>query len=100
MTQQGWTYAIRCTETGRIKIGVSHNPWERFRGLATMSPTRLEFTGILDLDEREAHRMLAGHRMHGEWFAPNDQVLAIVREFMALSAQDYAQLRVVCDLVA
>lgn len=76
-----YTYAVRCAETGRFKIGQSHTPAQRLRQLQTMSPTRLLWVGLLMLSERDAHEMLSPHRMHGEWFADNDHVCAVISDF-------------------
>lgn len=92
-------YAIRCTFTGRIKIGISRGVRVRLAELQTGSPTELEVLATMPgdaLDESVIHQSLAAHRLHGEWFAPHPEVdraveglrrgrgwLAILRENMA-----------------
>lgn len=65
-------YAIRCTDTGIVKIGHSKDPARRLRHLQTGSPTRLEI--ILDeaatlWHEAVLHERYAARRKHGEWFS-------------------------------
>lgn len=64
-------YAIRCTETGRVKLGWSRDLDRRLAHLRRMSPTPLELVATLDGDrhhELALHRHFAEYRRHGEWF--------------------------------
>jgi len=76
----GQTYALRCTVTGRVKIGRTTS-WTRFGAIQSCSPTELEFLGWLDIDESTVHRMLKPWRLHNEWFTGSDQVMAVIRDW-------------------
>lgn len=72
-------YFVQQGDDGPIKIGASRNFDKRLRTLRTHSPVELNvlgtFPGGFDL-ERELHHELMDHQLEGEWFSPNDEVLA------------------------
>lgn len=72
-------YFVQQGSNGPIKIGASRNFDKRLRTLRTHSPVELNvigtFPGGFDL-ERELHHELMNHQLEGEWFSPNDEVLA------------------------
>jgi hypothetical protein len=64
---------------GPIKIGVAANPEARLKELQTGHPYRLEILALVEGGtplEREYHVRFAAHRLHGEWFARHDDILA------------------------
>jgi hypothetical protein len=72
----GRVYFIRPeVRPGRMKIGYSTSPNSRLRALQIGSPDRLilvaSFRGT-PADERKMHRLLAPHRVSGEWFHMGD----------------------------
>lgn len=70
-------YFVQCTITGRVKIGKAKDPERRFRSLKIGSPTRLKLLGAVNggrAKENRLHSDLHESRLHGEWFAPTDEV--------------------------
>ncbi|MES2602127.1 MAG: GIY-YIG nuclease family protein [Pseudomonadota bacterium] len=66
---------------GRIKIGHSRDVAARVRNIATSSPIKLGLLGSVDGShkvEKAVHRMLAEHRVKGEWFVDCPQVRAVL----------------------
>lgn len=66
-------YAIRETETGRIKIGISRDPEARMAQLQTGNSQQLELVAVRRAvnrfdDERLCHAEAAAYRIRGEWF--------------------------------
>lgn len=66
-------------ESGRWKIGKSVNPESRFKSLQTGAAEELAPWGVLPCSEpgameRYLHKRFAKHRLHGEWFARNDEI--------------------------
>lgn len=66
---------------GAVKIGCSRNPRIRCRslGYSLKLPVRLlaSFYGHYR-EERALHRRFATQRIEGEWFAPNQEMLALI----------------------
>lgn len=92
------TYAIRCTATGRVKIGKSKNPHSRLRELQTGASAPLELVGILACAEEDAHRRLEEWRLHGEWFEPSDEVEAFVQRHLKGRPMTFVEyIRLVLD---
>lgn len=69
-------YVIRAGKSTLFKIGISNNPKARLRTLQIKSPLPLELLLAVTVEsvdrEREAHRILASCRQHGEWFDLGD----------------------------
>jgi hypothetical protein len=64
-------YIIRAGKGSRFKIGISRNPKSRLLELQTGSALSLKLVAVVVASvkhEREAHRILAPWRRHGEWF--------------------------------
>lgn len=69
-----------------VKIGISENPPARLAALQTASPHDLVMFCCLTMNrewavniERDAHEILAGDRMRGEWFSADPiQAAAVV----------------------
>jgi hypothetical protein len=82
---QGFVYLIRNTATGSIKIGFTQQAIEdRLRKLQQGSDARLELIGSLRAqgsEERRLHSACARHRLDGEWFSPEGEVLRVVSLF-------------------
>jgi hypothetical protein len=86
MATPTYTYAIQPAGGGNIKIGrTDQSPADRLAALQTGSPLPLVLVGFTRCDiEAEAHRTLSAHRLHGEWFMPNREVLRFVQERLAM----------------
>lgn len=70
---EGYVYAMQDPQGGLVKIGRSENPWGRRERLSRELGRELELLDYWPTDdcvfaELAAHRMLAGLRVHGEWF--------------------------------
>ena len=73
------TYFIRCTGTGRIKIGRAQRVEYRLAAIKHMCPYPLECLGILRGDhEAKLHQRFKENRLHGEWFEPSPELLAFI----------------------
>lgn len=78
-----------------IKIGWAKNPLARLKTLQACSPIPLTLLGTRAgtvLQEQALHRKLSYARFHGEWFAPVEEVLKEVPDFIpekAYSAISY-----------
>ncbi len=62
-----------------IKIGISNSPIERLSILRTGSPVPLRILACAPggrEQERQYHAIFAAHRLHGEWFSPEPEILA------------------------
>lgn len=76
-------YFITCRQTGRVKIGCAYNPFKRLKTLQSGSPTKLKIEALLkgsNKREKELHKLLAKHRIHGEWFRISTEIEAIIKE--------------------
>lgn len=68
-----YIYAVRETETGRIKIGISRDPERRLRQLQTANSQELKLVAVRRAenrfnDERQLHDRNADAHIRGEWF--------------------------------
>ena len=66
---------------GPVKIGSSADPMKRLETLATWSPLPLEIAAFCPCNgfaETTIHRRFDDHRLHGEWFKPVDELLALI----------------------
>ena len=71
-----YVYAIRESETGRIKLGISKDPMARMAQLQTGNSQRLELVAYRKAnqglkDERDLHRKADEYHVRGEWFNRN-----------------------------
>lgn len=69
---EGWVYLVETTEgPARVKIGFSSDPQRRLADMQVGSPVKLrlrtKWRGTSE-DEASLHRLVAAHRLHGEWF--------------------------------
>lgn len=80
-------YAFRPVgQSGPIKIGSSNQPAGRIASMSSWAPMELEMVFVVDgglLLEKKVHFHLRQHRLHGEWFAPDDEVLSFVDEVVS-----------------
>ena len=80
----GHVYFIRCQVTGLIKIGwTESHPSNRFNALRPLSPTPLEFLGVIRGylgDENSLHLRFKADRDHGEWFRPSEGLVRYIAE--------------------
>lgn len=80
-----YVYFVRAVTLGLIKIGRATDPEQRFSGLQTGSPDKLELLGVVRSDDAEQleghlHARFSEARRHGEWFEPAPALLAYVEE--------------------
>lgn len=76
-------YFITCRQTGRVKIGCAYNPFKRLKTLQSGSPTKLKIEALLkgsNKREKQLHKLLGKHRIHGEWFRISPEIEAIIKE--------------------
>ena len=69
-----YVYAIKESETGRIKLGISRDPYARLKQMQTGNSQRLELVAYRKAtnrfqDESAIHAKNAQHRIRGEWFS-------------------------------
>lgn len=75
----GYVYFIRCTASGRIKIGFSEDVAARFAGIRRQSSVDVEllfFSRGSVRDEADLHDRFAAHCHHSEWYEPASPLLA------------------------
>lgn len=79
----GAVYFIQAGNGGPIKIGYTgSDPKDRLATLQTGNALPLRVLVTVrgtPQDEAALHRLFNKHRMQGEWFAPDDQILAFVQ---------------------
>lgn len=68
-----YVYAIRETESGRVKLGISRDPERRLKTLQTGNSQKLELVGTRIApnrfdDETEVHKLNSDSHVRGEWF--------------------------------
>lgn len=76
-------YFVRSGTSGPIKIGKANNLKRRLASLQTSASEPLRVLGVVpgDIPEEAAlHAQFADTRLHGEWFAPSDRLLAYIAE--------------------
>ena len=71
-----YVYAIKNTDTGNIKLGISKNPEQRLKQLQTGCDGKLELVAYRKADngyrdEVQLHLDNKQHAIHGEWFTEN-----------------------------
>lgn len=76
-------YFVEADGAGAIKIGfvAGEDAADRVRDLQTGSPVPLRLLGTMPgtlQDENDLHRRFASARIHGEWFRPTPELLAII----------------------
>jgi hypothetical protein len=76
-------YFAEAIGVGNIKIGHTDkdDALERLAELQTGSPVPLRLLGTMPGDmlvEKDLHRRFASSRVHGEWFTPSADLLALV----------------------
>jgi hypothetical protein len=78
----GYVYFIRASgEGGLIKIGISHNPKNRFNNIQTGSPVILYLEAYAPgdgFDEKYLHEKFQIYRRHGEWFTPDSSIIECI----------------------
>jgi DNA phosphorothioation-dependent restriction protein DptG len=80
-------YFVRAGENGPIKIGVAQDVQKRLRAIRVHNHEELMLltsAWVEASEERRLHRLLAAHRIRGEWFAPAPEVLFQVEAFRLL----------------
>ena len=95
-----YVYFVQCDTLRHIKIGASQHPWTRFINIQTSCPDSVTLLGVI-LEprggnlERELQHRFGKHRIRGEWYAENDELVALIQEF----ARPAEQVRIRYDLV-
>lgn len=79
----GDVYFVQAEKLRLIKIGYAKDAGERFRSLQVGSPDKLTLLGAIysmnaQAMEAELHVRFARLRQHGEWFQPEDELLAFI----------------------
>lgn len=84
-------YFVQAGEGGPIKIGITEEDCvdRRLTQLQGANPVQLrllatQFGGILN--EKQLHARFAAHRIHGEWFEPTPELLALIEGIEAAFA--------------
>lgn len=81
MNREQLVYFIEGEGTGRVKIGVSHDPTFRLASLQAGSPVALHLRGVLPggvAVEQALHLRFAEQREHGEWFRLTGELVDVV----------------------
>jgi hypothetical protein len=83
----GYVYFIENTVTKNIKIGWAYHPSKRVKALQVGNDCALKLLNSINGDiarEKSIHKLLAEHRVLGEWFSPSPDVI----EFMKTAVSD------------
>jgi hypothetical protein len=79
----GAVYFIRAGRRGPIKIGYSGDVAKRLGALSSQSPLPLDVLGIISPASRSTenllHRRFREHRLYGEWFRANRELLDFIK---------------------
>jgi hypothetical protein len=87
LPREWWTYAIEAVGSMTVKIGRSINPDSRFLDLQKCSPLPLRTLGKRRGDvEGALHSELSAHRISGEWFRLNEDVMAALADWKVIIA--------------
>src|SRR5690348_10834207 len=78
-------YFIQCEDANKyIKIGYTQgDPQERLEKLQVGCPYPMTLLGVVDSGrkvERELHRKYDSHRVRGEWFRPDMNILQFIEK--------------------
>ena len=79
-----WVYFMQDVETGLIKIGESRNPPGRKTQIEQSAQCRLEILATIPQPvpiERLLHFRFEYCRVHGEWFRPDPELLALIDDY-------------------
>lgn len=77
----GFVYAVECA--GRIKLGFSEGPEKRFNKIASDAPFPCVLLGYWPgtvADEMAFQERFKPIRVHGEWFAVTEELLATISD--------------------
>jgi hypothetical protein len=75
-------YFIESPAMKALKIGVAVDVQRRFHGIQCHNADKLRLLGVIagwEPHEREWHQRLREHRIRGEWFHTNEEVMSAVR---------------------
>ncbi|WP_017182235.1 GIY-YIG nuclease family protein [Sphingobium xenophagum] len=81
-----WVYFIAAEETDMldspIKIGISNHPYARLAEMQQVCPAKLIILAVAPggaAMEKRYHERFVSHRLHGEWFSRNPELLKLIR---------------------
>lgn len=84
-TEHGYVYFAASNIDGEqceaIKIGFSNDPRRRVKELSTASSSTIHLVVAIPgtrADESALHEAFADHRLNGEWFAPHEDIRALI----------------------
>ena len=73
-------YFIQMDNDGPIKIGRADSIPRRIAGLQVGNPTKLKLLGVMP-EEKDLHHEFADIGLRGEWFKPDERLLAFVKQY-------------------
>lgn len=84
-TPAGYVYFVQAATIELIKIGITQDVDQRLSVMRAQSPDKLRVLGVIeDRDPRglevALHTGFAHLRSHGEWFRPEPDLLAYIKE--------------------
>lgn len=75
-----YIYFVQAGESGPIKIGLARSPKDRIKQLQAANHEELRLIAVCDGNhrkERQFHEAFAADHIHGEWFKPSAELLAL-----------------------
>lgn len=82
----GYVYALQSPDGGPVKIGSTFcSPRERLQAISREVGRPLRAISVIGIRgdvrgvEKTLHRFFASDRLHGEWFAPSERLLATLK---------------------
>lgn len=83
---EGFIYTLVGAESGKVKVGFSENPEQRYKQIQQGLNERVELIGYAPgtrWQEKRLHRLLAPLRVRGEWYCSLEAVRNKINDAMA-----------------
>lgn len=93
-------YFIQQGEDGPVKIGYATVIEKRFRALQSASPYPLKVIGSMQgsvVDEKKLHLQFSKHRLQGEWFEPDIEIIKYAADLLVIPSRQEAMSIVVLE---
>jgi hypothetical protein len=93
----GYVYFLLGYRSGKIKIGYAADFRARISSVRCHSPETLVLLGVIECDgakerERQIHEQFTERRCHGEWFAPDYDLLRFIAEHTEFHYDDHWEI--------
>lgn len=89
---RSWVYFAQAGDNGPIKIGQTRDVHTRIRALRAMHYEEVRLIGVIPetfIPEGRLHIEFDKHRIRGEWFRPDPEILAVAAAGQAVFGAGY-----------